>query len=62
MKYPHFLFREDPTTGLLIIILVCLFVLAFNSYRLGKIRRRTMILCSVAFALGVVALFLFAPK
>ncbi len=62
MRFPHFLFREDPTASLLIVLLVCLFVLAFNSYCMRKISRRTMILCSVAFALGIVALCIFAPR
>lgn len=61
MKSLHFLLRDDPTASLLIVLLVGLFVLAFNSYRLGKIRRPTMILCSIAFVLGIIALFLFAP-
>ena len=62
MKSLHFLLRDDPTASLLIVLLVGLFVLAFNSYRLGKIRRPTMILCSIAFVLGIIALFLFAPR
>ena len=62
MKALHFLLRDDPTASLLIVLLVGLFVLAFNSYRLGKIRRPTMILCSIAFVLGIIALFLFAPR
>ena len=62
MKALHFLLRDDPTGSLLIVLLVGLFVLAFNSYRLGKIRRPTMILCSIAFVLGIIALFLFAPR
>lgn len=62
MKSLHFLLRDDPTASLLIVLLVGLFVLAFNSYRLGKIRRPTMILCSIAFVLGIIAIFLFAPR
>ena len=62
MKYPHFLFRSDPTSYLLAVVLVCLFVLAFNYYRIGKIRRPMMILCSVAFVLGVAALIFTAIR
>ena len=62
MKSLHFLLRDNPTTSLLIVLLVGLFVLAFNSYRMGKICRPTMILCSIAFVLGIIALFLFAPR
>ena len=62
MRFPHFLFRSDSTTSLLIVLLVGLFVLAFNAYRLGKISRPVMLLCSAAFVLGVAALCVFGPR
>ena len=62
MKSLHFLLRDDPTASLLIVLLVGLFVLAFNSYRLGKIRRPTMILCSVTLVLALAILIFTAIR
>ena len=59
MRFPHFLFREDPTISLLIVVFVCLFVLVFNSYRMRKISLRTAILCEAGLLLTAAALLIF---
>ena len=59
MNFPHYLFRANPMTSFLVIDLVLLFVLTFNYYRIGKLSRPKMILCSIVFALGVLLLLIF---